>query len=143
MALLQQGARFAARKMPKVINPTAHAALDYAVAASFLLMGARLWRRHRRAAVASLMCGGAAATNALLTDYPGGVFRVIDYKTHGRIDAGIAAMTASAPQLMGFSREAEARFFSVEALAETVVTGMTDYNHYSEFPEEHPLKAVS
>ena len=130
MPLLETGARFAARRMPKVINPSAHAVLDYAIAGTFLIMGARLWRRNRRAAVGSLICGGAAALNAMVTDYPGGVTPLMDYRTHGRIDATVAAMTASAPKLLGFSDEVEACFFSFQALAETVVTGLTDYEYY-------------
>jgi hypothetical protein len=56
----------------------------------------------------------------------------MDYRTHGRIDATVAAMTASAPKLLGFSDEVEARFFSFQALAETVVTGLTDYEYYED-----------
>ncbi len=132
MALLESGVRFAAGRMPKVIKPGTHAVLDYAVAGVFLAMGARLWKRNRRAAVGSLLCGGAAALNAVVTDYPGGVVHAIDYRTHGRIDAGLAALTASAPRLLGFSDEDEARFFGFQALAETVVSGLTDYGYYEE-----------
>jgi hypothetical protein len=132
MALLESGVRFAADRMPKVIKPGTHAVLDYAVAGVFLAMGARLWKRNRRAAVGSLLCGGAAALNAVVTDYPGGVVHAIDYRTHGRIDAGLAALTASAPRLLGFSDEDEARFFGFQALAETVVSGLTDYGYYEE-----------
>ncbi len=143
MALLHLATRFAARKMPRVINPTAHAVFDYAVSGLFLVMAARLWKRHRRAALGCVFCGGAGTLNAVLTDYPGGVFKTIEYKTHGRIDAGLAAMTAAAPQVLGFSNQPEARFFSLQAITETVITGMTDFNYYAPVPEEHPLKAVS
>ncbi|HEY1730246.1 MAG TPA: hypothetical protein VGG15_00760 [Terriglobales bacterium] len=143
MLLLQQGLRFAARRMPKVISPGAHAVLDYAFAAAFAAMGARQWRDNRRVAVTCLGFAGATALNALLTDYPGGVFRLMSYRTHGRFDAGIVAVTAAAPQVMGFGDQAESRFFSAQAIAGTVVAGMTDYNYYSDAEEEHPLKAVS
>lgn len=129
MPLLETGARFAARRMPKVIPPGSHAVLDYLVAGAFLLMGARMWKRHRRAAVGAVICGGATALNAMLTEYPGGVAPLYDFQTHGRIDATVAAMTASAPKFLGFSDEAEARFFSVQALVETVVAGLTDYEY--------------
>ena len=127
MPLLQSGARFAASRMPKVITPGAHAVLDYAVAGVFLLMGARMWRKHRRAALASFACGAAKAINSMVTDYPGGVAPVIDYDTHGRLDAGIAALTAAAPKFLGFAVEGEAQLFSGFALAETVIAGLTDY----------------
>jgi hypothetical protein len=132
MPLLESGVRFAAGRMPKVIKPRTHAVLDYAVAGIFLAMGARLWKRNRRAAVGSLLCGGAAALNALVTDYPGGVTPIIDYRTHGQIDASLAAMTAATPKFLGFSEDDEARFFGVQALAETVVTSLTDYDYYDE-----------
>jgi hypothetical protein len=128
--LWQQGVRFAARKMPKVIGPTAHAVLDYAVAGSFLLIAVRCWRSNRRAAMGAALCGGAVAANALLTDYPGGARDLIDYKTHGKIDAGVVGLTAAMPRLMNFADEPEARVFGLHALAETAVTSMTDYDHY-------------
>ena len=108
MTLLQKGLRMAARRLPKVINPTTHAMLDYAVAGSFLLMGVLFLKRNKRAAASSLLCAGAAAANILLTDYPGGSRQVIDYKTHGVIDEGIAGMTAAMPRFVGFGDEPEA-----------------------------------
>jgi len=143
MPFFHQVANMAARRMPRVINPTAHAVLDYTLAAGFLVMAAKFWKSRRRAALGSLFCGSAAITNSLLTRYPGGAFDVIDYKTHGRIDAALAAMTASTPQFMGFSDEPEARFFSMQAISRTLLTGMSDFNHYSDSPEGHPLKAAS
>jgi len=132
MPLWYRGARFASRRMPKVINPTTHAVMDYFVAGSFLLEAALLWKRHRRAGAASLICGGAALANALVTDYPGGVFRKISYRTHGQNDAAIAGFAASAPRLLGFARGDESRFFTVEALAATAIIGLTDFNYYEE-----------
>jgi hypothetical protein len=130
MALWQKGVRMAVAKMPKVINPATHAVLDYAVAGSFLLMGVLFWKRNKRAALGSLVCGGATATNILLTDYPGGSHKVISYETHGHIDKGIAGMTAAMPRLLRFEDEPEARFFEVEALAKTAIEGLTDFDYY-------------
>ena len=130
MALWQKGLRMAVGKMPKVIDPRTHAVLDYAVAGSFLLMGILFWKRNKRAAVSSLFCGGAAAANIWLTDYPGGAHTLISYKTHGHIDTGIAGMTAAMPRLLRFEEESEARFFEVEALAETAIVGLTDFDYY-------------
>jgi hypothetical protein len=132
MPLWEKGAKFAARRMPKVINPATHAVLDYVVAGSFLLNAYRLWNRNRRAAAGSLICGGATLANALMTDYPGGAFNVISYRAHGRNDSAIAGFAASAPRLMGFADRKESRFFSVEALTATVVIGLTDFEYYEE-----------
>ncbi len=116
--------------MPKVIDPTTHAVLDYAVAASFLLMGVRFWKRSKRAAIGSLFCGGAAAANIMFTDYPGGTHPILSYKMHGRIDAGIAGVTAVVPRVLRFGDEREARFFEIEALVNTAIAGLTDFDYY-------------
>jgi|SRR5208282_5411708 len=139
MALWQKGLRMAVGKMPKVIDPTTHAVLDYAVAGSFLLMGILFWRRNKRAAVSSLVCGGAAAANIWLTDYPGGAHKLISYKAHGHIDTGIAGMTAGMPRLLRFEDEPEAGFFEIEALAKTAIVGLTDFDYY-ERPSSRRLR---
>jgi hypothetical protein len=126
MAFMQRGVALAAGRMPK-ISPRTHAALDYAIAGSFVLMGALFWRRNRRAAVGALVCAGATAAVSLLTDYPGGVKKVIPYSLHGKIDSGLVAMTAAIPRVMNIDDEREAKFFSRQALAKTAITAMTDF----------------
>src|SRR5271166_5717003 len=130
MALWQKGFRMAVGRMPKLFDPTTHAVLDYAVAGSFLLMGVLFWKRSKRAAIGSLVCGGAAAANIMLTNYPGGTRKVISYKSHGRIDAGLAGLTAAVPRIMRFDDEREARFFEIEALANAAIVGLTDFDYY-------------
>src|SRR5450755_668243 len=127
MALLQKGVALAAGRMPKLISPRVHSALDYAVAGSFLLMGALFWKRNRRAAIGSLICGGATAAVSLLTDYPGGTRKPISYSMHGQIDTGLIAMTAAMPRLVHIEGEPQAKFFSRQALAKTAITGMTNF----------------
>ena len=117
-----------AEKLPKVIGPKTHAIIDFAVAGSFLAMGAMWLGSHKRAAIGSFICGGAALTNSLLTDYPGGVADVISFETHGKIDVGLAAATALMPRLLGFSNEGPAWFFRAQSGAETVVVGLTDFS---------------
>jgi hypothetical protein len=129
MALMQKGVALAAGRMPKKISPRLHAALDYAVAGSFLLAGALFWKRNRRAALGSLLCGGATAAVSLLTDYPGGVRKVIPYSMHGQIDTGLVAMTAAMPRLVNIEGDREAKFFSRQAVAKTAITAMTDFDY--------------
>ena len=88
MPLWPLGLQIVTGRMPKTVKPSTHVVLDCAIAGSFLLMAARFWQRNRRAAIASLICGGASAANMLLTDYPAGALDVISYRTHGRIDGG-------------------------------------------------------
>src|SRR5271167_1036388 len=54
MPVLQKSVQMVAGRLPKIIGPNTHALLDYAVAGSFLLMGAIFWRRNKRAALSSL-----------------------------------------------------------------------------------------
>lgn len=133
MALLRKGVEMAAGRLPKFIKPRVHAVLDYAVAGTFFVVGVLYWRRNRRAALSALICGGAATANSLLTDYPGGVWKAISYETHGKIDAGLAGITAAMPRLMSFSDDVESKFFATQSLAETAITAATDFEYY-----EHP-----
>ncbi len=130
MALLQKGVALAASRMPKKISPRVHAALDYAIAGSFLLAGAIFWKRNRRAALGSLLCGGATAGVSLLTDYSGTSSRKpITYSMHGQIDTGLIAMTAAMPRLVNIENDREARFFARQAVAKTAITAMTDFEY--------------
>jgi hypothetical protein len=74
--------------------------------------------------------------NGLFTDYPGGVVRGISFETHGKIDIGLAGIAASIPGLMGFSDDAQARFFEATAVAETLAAGFTDYHVEPEREEQ-------
>ena len=127
MPLLAQLTRWSTNKMPKVINPTAHAIIDYATAATFFAMAAFFWRRNKRAAISSLVCGSAETITSLLTDYPGGVAREISFETHGKIDFGLAGLVANMPAMMRFSDEPESRFFTLQGMTLAAVTGLTDF----------------
>jgi hypothetical protein len=128
MSILQKSVAMFSGRAPKVIGPTTHALIDYAVAGTFLFAGIMFWKRNKRAALGSLACGAATVANSLFTNYPGGVVPEITFQTHGRIDAGIAALTATIPASMGFKDDREARFFESTAIAETVVTALTDFD---------------
>jgi hypothetical protein len=133
MPLLQKGVGIAAGQMPKIIEPKAHAVIDYLVAGSFFMTAAVYWRRNKRAAISSLICGGVTTVNSVLTDYPGGIWRTMSFQTHGKLDAGLAALTATMPRLMGFAGDSESKFFTMQSIAETAITAMTDFECY-----EHP-----
>jgi hypothetical protein len=128
MPIATRAAQMVADRMPKVIDPKTHAVMDYVMGGACLMLSAFLWKRNKRASVAAAMCGAATLTNAILTDYPGGVKRVLSYQTHGRVDAGLAGLTATMPTFFAFRGEDEAKYFTGLALAETVVTGLTDFD---------------
>ena len=141
MPFLQKGVALAASRVPVKISPRVHAALDYAIAGSFLLAGAIFWKRNRRAALGSLLCGGATAAVSLLTDYSGRNGKPISYPLHGQIDTGLIAMTAAIPRLVRIEGEPQAKFFARQALAKTAITGMTNFRRlprgYDNDEDEH------
>jgi hypothetical protein len=128
MPIADRATRAVAKRLPKIIGPRAHAVADYATAGAFFLTGALFWRDNQRAALGALLCGGAITATSLLTDYPGGIKRVISFPAHGRIDAGLAGLTATMPNFLAFSDDEEARFFRGFALVETVIAGLTDFD---------------
>src|SRR5205823_7567942 len=83
--------------IPKPINPTVHAILDYSTAAYFFGVAAGLWRRNRAGAIGALVNGGAVLGLSLMTDYPGGVWKRISFPTHAKVDGVQAAMAAVVP----------------------------------------------
>src|SRR5438270_13593537 len=131
MPMLTSAANVLTKRMPKVISPKAHAVVDYMTAGAFLLTGAIYWPRNKRAALGAFVCAGAELATSLLTDYPGGVKKVISYRNHGKIDLGLAAMTATMPEFMGFRHDREKSFFLAQAALITAVTDLTDFGQIS------------
>jgi hypothetical protein len=113
--------------MPKVIDARTHAVLDYVTAGGFFALGLSLLNRNRRAAMLAFVNGGAVLGLSLMTDYPGGVFPTVSFKTHGAVDALQAAMTATGPALLGFAGEPEAQIFHAQAALETGIIAATDW----------------
>lgn len=112
---------------PKPITPGVHAILDYGVAATYLTVGMRLMSRHRTAAALAFVNGALVLGLSMLTDYPGGVWRVISFKSHGVADAMQAGLAAAGPALLGFAGDPEATFFYGQAASEVGVIAATDW----------------
>ena len=131
MPILNTVAKTITKPLPKFISPWAHAVLDYVVVGSFVTMGALFWRRNKRAALASLVCGGTELLVNLLTDYPGGVKKIIDFSVHGDLDLGLAGMIALMPEFMAFEDESEKGFFMLQGATIAGVTNLTDFGDRS------------
>jgi hypothetical protein len=125
--LMQKGVAALEHRMPKVLSPKQHAIADYITLGGLALMTALFWKRHKRAAMSALICAGAEAANTLLTDFPGGIANVISYRTHGRIDMGLAATCTALPNFMGFDDDPEAKYFRIVGLNITTVAALTDF----------------
>ncbi|MEO8727698.1 MAG: hypothetical protein ABI383_16420 [Acidobacteriaceae bacterium] len=114
--------------LPKVISPRTHAIIDYAVAGTFMLMGGLFFAKNKRASVGAFIIGGTVLGQSLCTDYPGGVFDLISFQTHGKIDTGLSGVMATMPALLGFKDDPEAKHFQAQGVMEALVVGMTDWD---------------
>ena len=114
--------------VPKVIDPSTHAVLDYVTAATFLAAGVAMRERHPRASKLAFINGIAVLGLSMMTDYPGGLFRTLSFRTHGAIDVLQAGMSACGPAMMGFAQDPEAQLFHTQAAVEAAVIAATDWN---------------
>ena len=137
MPLLNSVAKVASKPFSNSIHPRAHAVIDYVNVCAFMIGAASFWRRNRRAAIGALVAGGTAMLVNLLTDYPGGAKKIIKFHVHRNIDFGLAAMTATLPQFLGFDDEREKKFFIVEGMLISAVTELSHFPPRTGRPEKH------
>ena len=131
MPIATRLAELATKPLPKAISPGMHAAIDWGVAAAFVAAGALLWGKNKRAALASYLCADLIGSLIFLTDCPGGVWKKISFETHGKIDAGVSALVASLPNLLGFSEERESKLFQGIGIGLAAVKSLTDFEQGS------------
>lgn len=115
------------RRIPPLVSRKTHARVDYLIAGSFLLGSVFFWRRNRRAALAAALCGGAGLGVAALTDYSGREGKPIAWRTHRKMDLGLAAMAGTIPGFMAFGRSPERSLFTAGAIAITALTNLTSF----------------
>ena len=144
MPILNSLAKVVAKPLPRMVSPKVHAVVDYITIGSFLMSAGYFWQRNKRAALAALICGGAELAVSLLTDYPGGVRKVISFRTHGEIDFGLGAMTATMPEFLAFKDDSEREFFLAQGALITAATELTQFPKAAQRAEEvmKPAKAA-
>jgi hypothetical protein len=116
------------KELTKMISPAQHAVLDYGVAATFLGLGFSMLSRHRRAAALAFVNGAMVLGMSLLTNYPGGIFRILSFRAHRTGDIGQAALAGLGPILFGFGNDPEAKYFYGQAASEVGVIAATDWD---------------
>ncbi|MGA3209735.1 MAG: hypothetical protein ABSD20_00425 [Terriglobales bacterium] len=126
MALVENTLRLVLGRLPKVVSPRTHAAIDYAVAAAFVAVGLKTWKRNKRVAIPALLIGGSQVALSLLTDYPGGVTDALELEKHLEIDALRAGVIASLPGILEFPEAWQSRFFRGHGMAIAAVAGLTE-----------------
>jgi hypothetical protein len=117
--------------LPKIVRPGMHAIIDWGTAGAFLAAGALLWKKNKRAALASMICGDLIGSLIFLTDCPGGVVKKISFETHGKVDPAVSALVASMPNLLGFSDEKEAKLFEGIGIGLAAVRSLTSFDEGS------------
>src|SRR3954462_11458902 len=111
-----------------VISPAQHAVLDYGVAATFFAVGLSFAQRHRAASTLAFLNGAMVLGMSMLTDYPGGLYRTLSFRTHRTGDVLQAVLAGVGPALFGFAKDPEATYFYGQAVSEAAVIAATDWN---------------
>jgi hypothetical protein len=113
----------------KVVKPLPHGVMDYAEAG--MLMAAPWlfgFSRNRKATTCAVVSGLGILGLSLFTRYPLGVVKAIPFPVHGVIEAMAGVMTATAPWLLGFSHDRNAKLTHVmSGLGSLALVAVTDY----------------
>lgn len=133
MPLSNSVAKLVVKPVPKIISPKIHEALDYVTFGSFLMGAVWFWPRNKRAAFATLICGGAELALCLLTDYRGDLNKEISLQAHGEIDRGLAGLTATMPSFLAFKDEDQKKFFLLQGAIITANRELTKFPKHSGF----------
>lgn len=114
---------------PKVLKPTPHAVIDYAMAGTLMAAPWLFGFSDNKTATANSVVSGVAVLGlSLMTRYPLGAAKVVPFPVHGVVETLAAVMNTAAPWLMGFSRHKSATRTHVAAgLATLAVVALTDY----------------
>jgi hypothetical protein len=122
---LNRLAKIVAKPIPKVVTPRVHSIVDYVTAGVFFGSAVWFWSRNKRAAMASLICGGTELALTLLTDYSGERKNSISFPTHRDVDYGLAAMVATMPESLAFKDTDESKFFRAQGAFITLLGEVT------------------
>jgi len=115
------------QRLPKLVDPAAHLAMDYLTASYFFVLAGLFWGRHNRATATALINGGMVLGVSMLTDYPAGL-KKIGFRDHGKADIVQMLTAAGLPSVLGFGNEAAALPFRLQALKEAMIIAITDFD---------------
>jgi hypothetical protein len=113
--------------MLRILSPTLHGALDYALAFAFLFIPGVLGFPNTAASVSQVI-GLAYLGVSLLTRYPLGALKLIPFPVHGVLESLMAVSWIAVPWVFDFSGDTAARlFFVVAGVGLLSVVALTDY----------------
>ena len=84
-------------------------------------------RTNRRAAYASLVCGGSLLGLSLATRYPGQGRKLVNFARHGKAEIGVAFVLAALPEILRLQKNTS-QFFAVNATALTALSNLTHFH---------------
>jgi hypothetical protein len=115
------------RSRRKILNPTIHGVLDYALALAFLAAPGWLGFSDSAASV-SYIIGVTYIAASLLTKYPLGVIKMIPFPVHGVLETIMAACWIVMPWVLGYASDMVARnFYVIAGFGLLLVALLTDY----------------
>ena len=130
MTVLTSAVDVLTRRLPKLFSQDAHLAIDYAIAGSLFAAGVWYWRRNRKAALGSAICGASTLGLALLTSTPGGSKRGISFPLHRQVENGLSAMIATMPEFLQLEKGRGRKHFLITAGVLTVVSNLTQFESH-------------
>jgi len=130
MPVLTSAVDVLTRRLPKLFSQDAHLAIDYAIAGSLFAAGVWYWRRNRKAALGSAICGASTLGLALLTSTPGGSKRGISFPLHRQVENGLSAMIATMPEFLHLEKGRGRKHFLITAGVLTVLSNLTQFESH-------------
>jgi hypothetical protein len=127
MAILSSATDAATRRLPKFVSPDLHRTADYVISGVLLAGGVALLRNNRRAAFASLACGGSLLGLSLATRYPGHGRSLVNFPRHGKAEISIAFVLAALPEILRLQK-GTSQFFTMNAAALTALANLTHFH---------------
>jgi hypothetical protein len=115
------------RSRHKILNPTIHGVLDYALALAFLAAPGWLGFSDTAASL-SYILGVIYLAASSLTKYPLGAIKMIPFPVHGVLEAIMAACWIVMPWVFGYAADTAARnFYVIAGFGLLLIALLTDY----------------
>jgi len=127
MVLLSSATDAATKRLPKFVSPEMHRSADYIISGVLIAGGVALLRKNRPAAYASLACGGSLLGLSLITKYPGGERKLVNFSRHGKAEIAVAFVLAALPQILRVPK-GTSQFFSANAAVLTALSNLTHFH---------------
>jgi hypothetical protein len=111
----------------KVLSPKAHAPVDYAIVALFVL-APTIFNFGGLPATLTYCIAALHLGMTLITDFPGGLLKALPFTVHGNIELVTSFTLMALPFLLGFADvEAARNLYLISGVAVLAVWAMTDY----------------